>query len=96
MKVGAKLESAVCSPNSPAITVSSSSPTPIRPASTSVTGLTIARDSHEGRGRKASFPSSFGVRHSTDSPTNETISTTAAAHANSHSGIGRSARPTSP
>src|SRR3954468_16263646 len=49
-----------------------------------------------GSGLNGTPSSSRGFGHSTASATKETISTTAAAHANSHSGIGRLLRWTSP
>src|SRR5919108_3915030 len=58
--------------------------------------ITTSSDSRSGSGRKPLWLSSCGLRQRTARPTNDTMSTTAAAHAKSHSGIGRSARPLSP
>ena len=68
---------------------------PISPQTTSVTRLVSARESHAGSA--ANPPScSRGWGHRTARATNEMTSTTAAAQPNSHSGIGRSVRPTMP
>ena len=60
-----------------------------------MTRLVSARENHAGSGRKP--PSCRrGCGHRTARATNDTTSTTAAAHPNSHSGIGRSVLPTMP
>src|SRR5919109_3627308 len=96
MNVGAKLSCAACTPLSPLHTVTTSNATPRAAANFSVIGFTTRRDSRSGSGRKPLWLSSCGLRQRTARPTNDTMSTTAAAHAKSHSGIGRSARPLSP
>src|ERR671924_1316833 len=96
MNVGAKLSCAACTPLSPLHTVRTSNATPTAAASVSVIGFTTRRDSRSGSGRKPLWLSSCGLRQRAARPTNDTMSTTAAAHAKSHSGIGRSARPLSP
>src|SRR4051794_32972430 len=63
--------------------------TPIRPSTGSITrGM-----SNQRRPRSSC---SSGLGHSTARAANETTSTTAAAHPNSHFGIGRSVLPTRP
>ena len=65
------------------------------PAITSVTGLSSAVESHPGAGWSRSS-CSFGSRHATESTTNETIRTIAAAQMKSQTGIGRSSFAASP
>ena len=65
------------------------------PPATSTARLPSARPAPPGSGRQPAS-SSRGFGHSAASATNETQSTAAAAHANSHSGIGSCERCTSP
>src|SRR5687767_2209578 len=71
-----------------------SSNTPRAPQRTVTTGLRRADDSRCDIGL---HPSSWslGSRHAVDSRAKETIRTSEAPQVNSHSGIGRSCRPTS-
>ena len=93
-KVSEKLRSGASVPLRPDQTTTTSRNTPSAPASTSVTGLTTRRESQPETGRQVS--SSKRVRRqASERATKETIRTSDAPHANSHSGIGRSWRPTS-
>src|SRR5215218_10254273 len=65
--------------------------TPIAPHTISTGRLASARPIPPGSGRQVGFWRR-GAGHRTASATNETTSTIAAAHPNSHSGIGRSER----
>ena len=89
MNVTEKFASGTCAPANPLYRTSANSPTPIRQASHSsaVGSRTSAR-------RRCCC--SCGVVHIVESATNETTSTIAAAQLNSHTGIGRFARPTIP
>ena len=95
-KLGAKLSSGLCVPARPATTTSDEQ----HHADRAADDLDRPRARHAGRAGPAAGASgravSFGSGHSSASATNETTSTTAAAHPNSHSGIGRLARWTSP
>ena len=94
MKVTEKLRSGASVPFSPDQTVTPSRKTPSAPASTSVTRLTSSDEIHSRAGRQW-VSSKRDVCQATESPKNETTSTSEAAQANSHAGIGRSWRPTS-
>ncbi len=69
--------------------------TPIAPQTISTGRLPSARPTPPGSGRQPAF-SSRGCGHRTASATKEMTSTIAAAHQNSHSGIGRSVRTEMP
>ena len=71
-KVIEKFRSGATTPVSPVQTTSTSSPTPIRPASTSVPRLTTRRETRSLTGR-VGVPSILGSRQPSRSPTNETI-----------------------
>ncbi len=93
-KVTEKLRSGASVPLRPDQTTTQSSPTPIAPASTSVTGLITHREIQPRTGRQF-VCSNRDLCQASDSPTKETIRTSEAAQANSQAGIGRSWRPTS-
>ncbi len=93
-KVTAKLRSGASVPFSPAHTVSASRNTPRAPQRTSTSGLTSAFET-AGRRARQRICSKRLLCQATVRATNETMSTNEAAQANSHSGIGRSWRPTS-
>ena len=93
-KVSEKLRSGASVPVSPDQTTTPSRKTARSPASASVTGLTTMRESRAESGRQLSS-SNFVVCQASERATNETIRTSEAPQANSHSGIGRSWRPTS-
>ena len=89
-----KLRSGASVPLSPVHTVTPSKKTPIRPQMTSIPRFSSALEI-AGRTGRQRVSSNLIVCHATVSATNETIRTSEAPHANSHSGIGRSWRPTS-
>ena len=94
--VGAKLSSGVSGPKKPAISdTSAKTATPISPHAISTPREPRTRPSPPGSGRQPGS-SSRGRGHSAASATNERQSTAAAAQPNSHSGIGRLERCTSP
>ncbi len=89
-----KLRSGASVPFSPAHTVRPNRKTPIAPHRTSTGRLSSAREKPGAIARQRSSSKRL-VCQRTVSAKNEMIRTNAAAHANSHSGIGRSWRPTS-
>ncbi len=89
-----KFRSGASVPTSPDQIVTPRRKTPTSPASSSVPRLTTSRDSPSGSGRQCSSWNRDRCQASVRA-TNETINTTDAPQANSHSGIGRSWRPTS-
>ena len=93
-KVTEKFRSGASVPFSPAQTVSPSRKTPSAPQSTSTSGLSSAFET-TGRTARQRVSSKRLVCQATERAKKETMSTSEAAHANSHSGIGRSWRPTS-
>ena len=97
MKVGVKFACGESVPARPAQITRNSSPTPIS-AGDELGDRVDDRHADPPGQRPGSRrgPSSLGSRQSVASAMNDTTSTTEAAQANSHSGIGRSARPTSP
>ena len=93
-KVTEKLRSGASVPVRPDQTTTPSRATPAIPARMEVTRLTNSRESHGASGRQSSCSSRVRCQ-ATERATKETIRTSDAPQANSHSGIGRSWRPTS-
>ncbi len=89
MKVGAKLEVKFCAPINPDTTTSPKRRLRPPPHSHSTGRGTRSRGLPRGPLRR-------GLDHRPQRARNETTITAVAVHANSHAGIGRSARPTMP
>src|SRR5947208_3429146 len=89
MKVGSKFAVYELTPSYPAQVTTANRAIPTAPH-TGTAGLGTRAT------RRSRTSCSRGVDHSADRATNETTSTIAAAHANSHAGTGRLARPEIP